>query len=351
MTLRLNVPHTVLHLLCDNAMCVLTNVYLCVCETSAGWEHIYDFLDHFLGSSGKYGGVGMHLGHYKRHTDFMISLQQVQSTKGFFNSKYWVRFITAGVALWMQSLDPGTHSPCCDLEHIGGDGTGIGISMNEVLSLEPIWQPRNLLSTQPISWGRLDRCVIPSPSNLKTTERQMIAAAKKFCNELLANDSKHRERYRGDLKDHKHAIPDDVYAETHRWLGNLDVDSFEWLALKRLLKASYSDECVLGIINSTIANTVAELLALLNPKKRPANESEKSKVWRMLHEIRQHGMGDDIAVVMKSQIKDSQHFKPQATTWRFVKHLREYSLVFLFSFAFLFPFFIFFYFFFLNHVN
>jgi hypothetical protein len=78
-------------------------IFVLVPNKTAGWEHIYDYLGHILGAHTKYSGIGMHLGHYHGHLNFMISLGQAPMVQGFFNAKYWVRFITAGAALWLQS--------------------------------------------------------------------------------------------------------------------------------------------------------------------------------------------------------------------------------------------------------
>jgi hypothetical protein len=290
---------------------------------AAGWEHVYDFLDHIFGCPGKYGGIGMHLGHYKTHADFMTSMTQTDATKGFFNAKYWVRFITAGVALWLQSLEPATHSPCCELNHIGGDGTGIGISMNEVLTLPPIWQPTNMLSNQPIPWGRLDRCSIPSPSELPGIQRKGIAAAKKCCKELLTNNS-FRDENRSELLDHRKFLPPPIYDEMTRWIGNMNQNSMEWVVLKRILLACVSDESILGIITKHIAAELPDTLALVNPSiKRAATADIQQRLWNKLYTIKQHGMGDDIACLMKLQMKENDNYKIAITTWHLLQYLRE----------------------------
>jgi hypothetical protein len=223
----------------------------------------------------------------------------------------------------MQSLEPETHSPCCELDHIGGDGTGIGISMNEVLTLQPIWQPSNLLSKQPIAWGRLDRCAVPSPGKLNTKQRQGIAACKKFCKQLLT-DHLFRSENRSKLIEHRSFIPDPIYAEMTRWLGNMNEESVEWVVLRRLLKACFTDECVLGMVNKIMATTLPDALAHVNPSlPSVASPEQRKHVWNILYEVKQHGMGDDIAALIRVQVNEASEFKIQGTTWNLLQYLSE----------------------------
>jgi hypothetical protein len=295
---------------------------------AAGWEHIYDYLSHILGMNGKFSGIGMHLGHYQAHTNFMQSFGQSGNVKGFFNATYWIRFITAGAALWLQSLDSSTHSPCCDLNHIGGDGTGIGVSLNEVFDLPPVWQPEDLLSSPPIEWGRLDRCVIASPMSLQKEKRAQIAQSKKFCKTLIAGDSGFRNAHRLEVKAHEHAIPTCILEELHRWLGGMDERTKEWLILQRILAACMTDESVLGIITNQIAPSLSHVLSAASPlRRRPLSPTQAKDVWKHLYTVRQHGMGDDIGALITIQLQASSDLKILGSTHGLLTFLRESLLV------------------------
>jgi hypothetical protein len=289
---------------------------------AAGWEHIYDYLGHILGSTGKYSGIGMHLGHYQAHMNFMTSLGQAQSVQGFFNAKYWVRFITAGAALWMKSLDPQCHTPCCDLNHIGGDGTGIGISLNEVMNVKPIWQPDNLLSKPPIQWGRLDRCMIPSPTTLPDAQRKRIAEAKSFCKQLITEDEGFRMNNQVELGTHKEYIPAPIYNELARWLGLVDENTAESEILKRLLRACVTGESVLGIVPASIVDVLSDILLHVNPDRPgPCAVHIQNDVWKKIYKVSRHGMGDDIADLITCQLECSNSFKLSISTWQLLNHM------------------------------
>jgi hypothetical protein len=249
------------------------------------------------------------MGHYRGHTDFMTSLGQSVPVNGFFNAQYWIKFITAGVALWMQSLPEGTHTPCCDLNHIGGDGTGIGICLNQVAFLKPIWQPDNLQSKPPISWGRLDRCVIPSPSSSPQDVRSRTSTAKKFCKDLLSLDDTFRVNNRVNLQVHKESLPVEIYDALTDWLGNIENGSEKWLVLRRLLVACFTDESVLGVVTAQISSLLHDVLAAVNPQRPLAPSHEmKTAVWAKLEKIALHGMGDDIARLMSIELNESDKF-------------------------------------------
>jgi hypothetical protein len=313
-------------------LCIRQLTKLCCFRFScvtAGWEHIYDYLGHVLGSSGVYTGIAMHLGHYPRHIDFMTSFGQKSQVEGFFNPAYWIRFITAGTALWLQSLPQETHSPCCDLSHLGGDGTGIGVCTTEVFNLKPIWQPDDFVTAQPISWGRLDRCVVPSPTTLPDKKRREIAAAKSFCKAILANKPDFREQNRVSLISHKDALPREIFDLMARWLGDMDECSEEWIIVQRLLLACVSDECILGVITDRIAHLIRDVALFVNPDRKGSVSAQmEGEVWKKMETIALHGMGDDIAALITIELKDSRRsFCVQHVTYRLLLYLCECSLL------------------------
>ncbi len=266
----------------------------------------------------------MHLGHYPRHVDFMTSFGQSSEVQGFFNAAYWIRFITVGAALWLQSLPAETHSPCCDLSHIGGDGTGIGISTSEVFDLKPIWQPDDLQSTAPISWGRLDRCFVTSPSCFSEKKRQLIAEGKKLYKDLLSNQPEFRVDHRVKLLEYRDVFPVELFNAMTRWLGDMDEFSDEWKSMRTLLKACVSDESVLGVITNRIADLIRDVLLVVNPQRKgPANELMQKQVWKKLETIELHGMGDDIAKLIQIELAESDHFSIHRTSYGIILSLGE----------------------------
>jgi hypothetical protein len=283
-------------------------------------------MGHILGSAGLYSGIGMHLGHYKAHMDFMISMGSSRSVQGFFNKDYWIEFITVGVALWSRSLPKQSHAPCCDLDHIGGDGTGIGISLYNVMHLSPIWHPEELKPSPDVEWGRLDRCCIASPKTLPKEQREGIASAKNFCKELLSCTPDERLERRHQLTEHEKYIPADVFGELCRWVGgDLEEFSEEWLVLQRLMQSCFTDECVLGIVPSCICDPLQDLLLAVNPSNQLASltSATKDRVQAELCKLQLAGMGDDIADLIRCQTtkRTDQHWRLQLNTYKFLLFL------------------------------
>ena len=93
-----------------------------------------------LGEQGKYSGVPMHIGHYRTHIDERVQRTQ-PNTHGFFSQKNWRIFFQSGVAIRLASLPSSIREPCCSLRYIGGDGTGIGLPINAIHHLDPVWKP------------------------------------------------------------------------------------------------------------------------------------------------------------------------------------------------------------------
>jgi hypothetical protein len=231
---------------------------------AAGIEHVYDFLDHILGKSGEYSGVPMHTGHYKGHTNSFIKMMNGDKVRPFFNDKYWREFIVTGAALWMQSLPQACHEPCCDLDLLGCDGTSLGIRLSEATSCVPVWQPE-VQKAPTLRWGRFDRCVIPSPYSLSTSQRRGIAEAKSFCKHILACSTSDRSVDRKRLEEFLDHIPKPIYEELIRW-SDIEPHTVEWLALQRLLRAAVSDESVTGVISSKIVSPMRQLLHTSRPR-------------------------------------------------------------------------------------
>ena len=258
--------------------------------------------------------------------DFMIRMGGGSSSvQGFFNKDYWIEYITKGVALWSRSLPKESHSPCCELDHIGGDGTGIGISLSNVMHLQPIWFPDEMKTNPDVEWGRLDRCCIPSPKSLPKDRREGIAAAKVFCKDLLSCSPDERLQRRHNLGEHQDFIPHEIFCELGRWIGgDLEEFSEEWLALQRLLYCAFTDECVLGMVTSTISNSLEDILSLLNPNSStPLSKLMKVHIESELYKVQQAGMGDDIAEVIRLQTTKRVDlvWKLQLPTYKFLLYL------------------------------
>jgi hypothetical protein len=204
---------------------------------------------------------------------------------------------------------------------MGGDGTGIGITLNELLFLKPIWHPKRV-TEQPISWGRLDRCIIPSPANVD--QRRLVAAAKAFMKQLVMEDSEFRENKQVLLRDHQEYIPPHIFEELCRWLGLMDICSMEWLVLRRILSACATDESVLGIITSTIAEHLANVLQTCDPQRGDAvSDLQQDQTWQKISQLRLYGIGDDIAALITIQLEESSRFCILQRTWNMIQHLCE----------------------------
>lgn len=131
-----------------------------------GYEVIYGFIHHILGEEGKYNGVAMNVGHYSSH---FCSTSRCKVSKVVFR-----KLIHTGVALWMQSFSPKTKVPCCDLAFVGGDGTFIGIPIQNVpVDVKPVWQPEVLLPSETGS-RNLREALADCLNNLTSEARQQL---------------------------------------------------------------------------------------------------------------------------------------------------------------------------------
>ena len=128
---------------------------------SGGWELVYWFLKHCLGEQGLMAGVGMHMGHFFKHTRVAVPGLNGWSApeKVGFAPKKWQRFIQSALCNWLASI-PNKATPCCLHDMIGGDGTGIGITLPNC-NMQHIWLPPggDRLAVDGTS-RRMDRCCL-----------------------------------------------------------------------------------------------------------------------------------------------------------------------------------------------
>ena len=125
---------------------------------TGGWELAYDYLMHVTGIREKFSGVAMHVGHYRDAMNHKIQSAN-PGVAGFFSPRKWRIFLHTALALRMASLPASTREPCCDLSVIGGDGTGIGVPLKNVLHIQPAWAPPEIC-TQTNRDSTMNRCAI-----------------------------------------------------------------------------------------------------------------------------------------------------------------------------------------------
>ena len=126
-------------------------------EFSAGYEHIYDFVDHMFGAEGSHQGIRVNMNHYRGNLTSRIQAGD-KGRQGFFSPAQCRAFLQSGIACWLQGFPDSVDEPCCDLSCIGGDGTSIGTSQKRGIHLKSIWTPLEPRAPS-VRWGRNDRRV------------------------------------------------------------------------------------------------------------------------------------------------------------------------------------------------
>lgn len=276
--------------------------------TVAGWEHIYEFLDHIFGEVGSHSGVRMHMGHYAAHITAMIRLGD-PSLVGFFSGKHARDFLQTGIALWSQSAPIDIHGPCCDLNIIGGDGTAIGIPVKNVSHLTDVWCPKTTRESL-LSWGRNDRCVIRSLGKGKK-ETKNGSDARKFIKSITSSNANLVE-LRDELTNFSDVIPSGIYLELQRWLC-LNPKEAEWEPLRQLFSCIGSNDSITGLITQEMIPILFQIVAATTA----TSAIDLSSI--PLYLLAQHGMGPEICQIIRCQVQQQGNL--QITTVSLFLHL------------------------------
>jgi hypothetical protein len=273
---------------------------------------MYEFLDHILGPN-QSGGVAMHMGHYPKHVDSQLHALYPNRV-GFFSNNLWIEFLMTSASRWMMSLPPETHSACCELDMLGGDGTGIGITAKRALELKPIWEPEVLIPS-PVAWGRKDRSVSRLDWNHLSSKQATDLA--KWLGKLTEPDGDLpgvRKDFRKCSK-HLHA---EVVEEITRLAFMEDTDP-EFNHLRKLIRSYASDESATGMMKPHTLDAWQAVLEYLNPSTRNCVDIE-----RWLSDCKQlcdWGIGPEATAIINLQIASCGIVRVRKSTWRFLKHI------------------------------
>ncbi len=204
----------------------------------------------------------------------------------------------SGIAARQASFPAAVREPCCNLRYIGGDGTGIGVQIKNLDSVQPVWKPPVSMYARPKNWGALDRCVIgnnvPLPPERTAKDRKDARQFMKLATETpLGNSQNDVDLER--LAEFQDLIPPSVYALLVQWI---DLNSHEkkWSAMRSLLRASACQDSLCGVIPESMLGDLRSAVALASrPRVLLENKAEYALWCKTLHSIRQVGMGPQIA--------------------------------------------------------
>ena len=266
--------------------------FLCVCVHAAGWEVIYDFLNHILGVAGKFNGVAMHLGHFRAHIDQKIK-QSNPHVRGFFDPSAWREFIQSGTAARLQGLPSYLREPCCSLRYIGGDGTAIGVAMGNATSIQPVWQPPTGLRDPVKKWGRMQRCAIGD--DLKGIDASSKNNARDFIRNATSGSvtESHIREIRDDIDSISFAMPDSIKVLLELWF-TFDRRDERWDPIRRLLRACSCQDSICGIVTLDMVPFIQSLTSIA-AKQNSFADSRDLHAWKSaLQNISTTGMGPEI---------------------------------------------------------
>lgn len=194
----------------------------------------------------------MHQGHFRNHISETYRVHGPAHAKPFFSSNACCSvYLKIGVALWLKSIRPSVSEPCCPLDIIGGDGTGIGIPVKNALHIDDVWRPKH--SSPPMQWGRRDRSVIEMlklPHEVEVSVRAMIQTV------LTSEDLPSPVEVTSALA----PLPDNMRAELLRFCG-LSRSSRQYVPLRQYLRTVLSKDSLTGCFPKSVIRSLESLLS------------------------------------------------------------------------------------------
>jgi hypothetical protein len=178
---------------------------------------------------------------------------------------------------------------------IGGDGTAIGIPIDNVRSLSEVWRPPDGEIAAPWTTGRVDRCCIPTPTKVaeNVTASEFSKARKLLAMYLIGTKD------RAEVQPILYMFPVAVTQELRLWMNSTTREKLtdvEQTALVKLLRSVISLACATHVLPESI---IAHVRTVLNNTQRrhPTQVlcgAEDSKLWN-------RGMGPDIYACLSGQ--------------------------------------------------
>lgn len=254
---------------------------------------IYDVLHHIVGRSGKFSGIPLHIGHFRAHVDERIKMNN-PTARGFFSALKWIVFIQSGMAARLKGLPSSIREPCCSLKYIGGDGTAIGVTLQNLDKVSPVWFPPDGLRPKLKDWGCMDRCVIGTDcSEASASDRD---DARTFIRSSTAgsNDSNTFANLREMLDTIKDSMPEPLFNVLELWFS-LSPEDKQWSSVRRILRACSYKDSLSGSITAAMITPIRTALMIMC-KPNPFREPLDMLTWeKALKGMRYSGLGNDMA--------------------------------------------------------
>lgn len=281
--------------------CLILSLYI------AGYEHVYDFVNHLLGSDG-HRGIKINMNHYRVNLTARIRNGDL-SRKEFFRADQFRAFIQSGIACWLKSLPKEVDEPCCNLQCLGGDGTAIGVAEKQGIHLDSVWEPKVPVEPVP-KWGRNDRRVLAWAGDVvdwdgdSLFEKVPAPAALKdvpFVLEVLKGktDIPSPEVVQDSTISLRRPIRDEFL----RWCG-LSAKSPERVPLTQLLKIALSNESVTGAVPRPLLKSLTALLRIEIHEPPETRRDKFSEQLEACHnDLLRYGVGPHAFRIIECQRK------------------------------------------------
>ena len=268
---------------------------------TAGYEVVYDVLNHLVGRPSAFSGIPLYLGHFRSHVDERIRMKN-PSVRGFFAPRKWTIFIQSAMAARLKGLPSFVREPCCDLRVIGGDGTAIGVTLANLDKVKPVWDPPGGLRPPVEHWGCMDRCAIGSKTSPATAGDNEAARCFSRSSTDPSNNLDSFANLRNMLDCFKDAMPEPIFKILEMWFS-MDEDSDQRDPLRRILRACSFKDSVCGIIGHNMVPLLRVAIDLMC-KPKPFSTTHDIDAWNScMHEMKIHGKCTDIPVACEA-LKD-----------------------------------------------
>ena len=216
------------------------------------------------------------------------------TARGFFSALKWIVFIQSGMAARLKGLPSYVREPCCSLKYIGGDGTAIGVTLQNLEKVCPVWLPPDGLRPKLKDWGCMDRCVIGNDcSDASASDRDDARTYIRSSTEG-SNDSNTFANLREMLDTMKGSMPDPLFNVLELWFS-LSPEDKQWSSVRRVLRACSFKDSLSGSITVAMITPIRNALKLMC-KPNPFREPRDILAWNSaLQEMRLSGLGNDIS--------------------------------------------------------
>ena len=290
-------------IVCSVQLCVrFPNIFL-----AGGWELVYWFLGHVLGKVGLFSGVPMHVGHFFRNTRFAVEGMYsyhsgLRPESSGFSPINWQRFLQSGVCNWLLSM-PDRNTPCCDHKRIGGDGTGIGVTLPHC-DIKEIWDPPGGPRLVPASeMRRRDRCCLAFENLTKAQAIETRTTLKGFLEPGLGHEkfSTLAHAVQGVVQ----LLPRLLRGEVSRCTTKTNMSATEFNQVRSILKNIVSEHSVTLMVRKGQLGPLKTLLKVFGE----TNEAQIRRIaflnWT---KSRPRGILWEFGLVFELQLQDKGSF-------------------------------------------